>query len=282
MQREQLRSLDQAVAEMTQALTELGKRVADAYTEWQRQPQAQPSLVFESVVTETEVDQMFQQQRQPVLQQALAGLQFDWTGQRLQLIYSGESDFGEADFWKIVSPEGVQRHVRYCATLWQHLDQQCSAKLAELIAKAQPWVSIAEAKTVPAERQIVLVGSETGPQCFTHPPAHVNIVATADKARVVCIVTHHGLDFFKLKITKACAEVYVQARLQGKLLHVVEEELLEPVLVELAEDEPMLKVLLPAQPTEPVVASDPLGVSATSGDQQTESVKELEADNVGP
>ena len=89
---------------------------------------------------------------------------------------------------------------------------------------------------VPAEQRLILVGSETGGQFFGHPNSELTFVATGDKTRIVCLSTLHGLDVFKLHQTPGWQEQYQEARAEDKQIHVMEVDLLTPVLAEIDQE----------------------------------------------
>ena len=69
---------------------------------------------------------------------------------------------------------------------------------------------------MPAERRLLLLGTETGVEFVPDPPGYINVVATGDKTRLVMLYTIHGLDVMNLEQAPAWRDAYEQSIAQGK------------------------------------------------------------------
>jgi hypothetical protein len=220
---------------MNRALTELLQRLLAAEENYLQQQEARTSVVFQSVLDDDQITELVVERLAEISQSALDGIGFTLDRETgLTLLYHGQNR--GLDRWFLVSAEGVERHLNYCEQFWQYLDEECSVEgylcsqgreinslIDGLEQRATPWVAVNRAKQIPAEGQLLLLGTETGPQFVPNPPAHINVVATGDKTRLVLLYTIHGLDVMNLEQTLAWRDAYDQAIAKGKRLHVVPE-----------------------------------------------------------
>ncbi|MCB0015252.1 MAG: hypothetical protein KDE34_25220, partial [Anaerolineales bacterium] len=234
--REQVRDDLKALAGMAGALRDLHDRVQSAEADYIRRQQNRISVVFESLLDETEIDQVVANRLAERGSQARDGLRFEWAGDgRLTLLYRDSQESG-LDHWQLVSPEGVEQHMAYCHTFWQYLAGECSVEgylhqhgidraqlIAHLEQQAAPWVTINQARQVPAEHRLLVLGTETGPAFISEAPSHINVVATGDKTRLVLLSTVHGFDVMNLQQTPAWQDAYEQQLAAGKSVHVMPE-----------------------------------------------------------
>ncbi|MCB0174138.1 MAG: hypothetical protein KDJ97_26725, partial [Anaerolineae bacterium] len=234
--REQVRDNLKALAGMAGALRDLHDRVQSAEASYIRRQQNRISVVFESLLDETEIDQVVADRLAERGSQARDGLRFEWAEDgRLTLLYRDSQEDG-LDHWQLVSPEGVKQHVAYCHTFWQYLAGECSVEgylhqhgvdlpqlVADLEQQAAPWVAVNQAKQVPAEHRLLVLGTETGPEFIAEAPSHINVVATGDKTRLVLLSTVHGFDVINLQQTPAWQDAYEQQLAAGKSVHVMPE-----------------------------------------------------------
>lgn len=263
--RVQSTDLKEAVAGWQTALSQLAARLTEAEQAFLRRQMANRSVVIESVLDEHEIENIYVTDRDITAQQAANGLRLSFQEENLILHYRYPQDAEEVlvnDRWRISSPDGVAQHLDYACQFWGHLhnlsvekiltDQGRSGSemLEHLLVKSAPLIAADEVLHIPAERHLVVLGSEHGPNGLfgdVEPGPSVNIVTTGDKHRIACLSTVHGINALQLKQTPAWKRAYDEAMAQGRLLHVIPE--FDPTAVEalVTEDEDMEP--FPLQPT---------------------------------
>jgi hypothetical protein len=233
--RNQMGEYRRMVASMAMALTELAKRLQAAEAAYLQRQQSRTSVVFQSLLNEEQINQMVTERAKEVAQSALEGISFKpEADQRLVLCFDRTVD--NLDRLHILSPEGIKRYLAYCEQFWAHLDTECSVEgylrteemdlgelIAELERRATPWVAVNRARQMPAEKRLLVLGTETGTEFVSDAPGYLNVVATGDKSRLVLLYTIHGLEVKNLEQAPAWKDAYEQAIARGERLHVVPE-----------------------------------------------------------
>jgi hypothetical protein len=236
----QMQNLSAQVAGWQKTLDELVERLLVAEAEFMRQQQANQPVVVESIVQPEEIEQFYDDGKTAGLELLMQGMRLRWwpTKHEFGLEYT-TTDQATTERWKVLSPEGIARHVSYCRHAWDGLRELSIEQIladrgedpmvmaTELEQNAVPWVAVSEVKQIPAEQKLLLLATEKGETGFWRGYAaklgHVNFVPTGDKTKMVFLYTAHALDVFNLRQAAAWDPAYEQAIKEGKPLHVVPE-----------------------------------------------------------
>lgn len=220
------------------ALSTLAERMETERVFFLQKYQAEQSIAVESVVSDAEIDRMYENKLLPSLREALASLKFKWALEKHQFVLEYLQDDGDESVadQAVLSPQGIQRHAEYCQKFWQSIRNETVENLLkqkglspeqvlqDLKIKAAPLVSINEVKQLPAEKPLLILASETG-DFFKGlvGTTGLSTVATGNKHRLSLLYTIHGLHPFKLMKAESWRQAYEQAIAQGRALHVYPE-----------------------------------------------------------
>jgi hypothetical protein len=230
----------QAVAGWNAALVELEKRLVAAEDEFLRQEEEQRSVVVESVVCPDDIERLYADHFQSAQAQAREGLTFRWMADEGSFVlhYQVREETAGNSRVSILSPEGIERHVAYCRSFWQPLEEisieQVLAEqgrtpqevLSHLEARGAPLVASDEVKQIPAERHLMVLGAPGGASGFFKGyvgQSGLHLVANGDKRRISLLSTVHGLNPFNLMQAPSWQQAYTEAVAQGQSLHIYPE-----------------------------------------------------------
>ena len=233
--RAQISQQRQNLDAMKRSLHELARRLSAANQQDRQRTQNQTSMVFQSLLSEEQIDQLVSERVKQTSQAALEGLHFELANdQTLSLIYTGQEK--NLDHWQLVSNIGANQHLSYCQPFWNYIDSECSVEdylrtqnidlqklIADLQYRATPWVAVNRAKQMPAEKRLLVLGTETGTDFFSEPLEEINVVATGDKTQLVLLYTIHRINVMNLEQAPAWEDAYNQAIARGENHHVMPE-----------------------------------------------------------